>query len=105
MARLMRHLHQSTPPTYTSVINLWANSGSRAVLLVSQAAIRLLSMHTTSCASERNWSIWGSLYNKSRNRLALQRAEKLVFIRGNQCAMGTILPDMSDEDLLMLEGN
>ena len=48
-----------------------------------QAALRLLSMHTTSCASERNWSIWGSIYVKSRNRLAVSRAEKLVFIRGN----------------------
>jgi hypothetical protein len=48
-----------------------------------QAAVRLLSMHTTTCASERNWSLWGTIYTKARNRLALERANKLVFIRGN----------------------
>ena len=29
------------------------------------------------------WSLWGNIYIKGRNRLALQRAEKLVMIRGN----------------------
>lgn len=40
-------------------------------------------MHVTTCASERNWSLWGATYTKARNRLAIERAEKLIFIRGN----------------------
>jgi hypothetical protein len=60
----------------------WGHSGA-AYPGVAAAAIRLMSMHPTSCASERNWSLWGSVYNKSRNRLAIKRAEKLIFIRGN----------------------
>jgi hypothetical protein len=40
-------------------------------------------MHTTSCAAERNWSTWGHIYSKTRARLAIERAEKLVFIKQN----------------------
>jgi hypothetical protein len=36
--------------------------------------VRLLSMHATSCASERNWSLWGSLYTQARNRQAITYA-------------------------------
>jgi hypothetical protein len=32
---------------------------------------------------ERNWSLWGSIYTKARSRLAVERPEKLVMIRGN----------------------
>lgn len=40
-------------------------------------------MHVTACAAERNWSIWGQVYTKSRNRLSLTLGEKIVYIRGN----------------------
>ena len=30
---------------------------------------RLLSMHTTACASERNWSKWGLMFAKNHARL------------------------------------
>ena len=54
-------------------------SSSQEFPLLSQAANRLLSMHATTCATERNWSTWGRLYTKSRNRLNLSKAEKLVY--------------------------
>ena len=38
-------------------------------------------MHTTTCATERNWSTFGRIYVKGRSRLA--EADKLVFIKGN----------------------
>ncbi len=41
-------------------------------------------MRPTICASERNWSLWGNVFTKSRNRLAITRAEKLI--RGNTAA-------------------
>jgi hypothetical protein len=47
------------------------------------AARRLLSFHTNRCANERNWSFWGYIYSKGHNRLSLERAEKLVFIKQN----------------------
>ncbi len=40
-------------------------------------------MHATSCANERNWSLWGNVFTKSRNRLGIEKAEKVIFIRGN----------------------
>lgn len=64
-------------------VTWWADYGSAEFPELSRAAIRLLSMHATSCASERNWSLWGSVYTKARNRLSISRAEKLIFIRGN----------------------
>ena len=59
-------------------------SSSQEFPLLSQAADRLLSMHATTCATERNWATGGRLYSKSRNRLNLSKAEKLVFIRGDE---------------------
>ena len=45
------------------------------------AARRVLSLHATSCAPERNWSVSGQLYRKNRSSLGISRAEKMVFVR------------------------
>jgi len=45
---------------------------------LSPVTRRLLSLHATSAAPERNWSHWGRMYRKDRSSLALTRAEKLV---------------------------
>ena len=47
---------------------------------LAPVAMRVLSLHATSCAPERNWSLLGQLYRKNRSRLGIRRAEKLVFI-------------------------
>ncbi len=44
------------------------------------AAMRLLSLHATSCAPERNWSVLGQLHRKNRSRLGISGAEKMVFV-------------------------
>jgi hypothetical protein len=54
--------------------------------LLAKAAVKLLSCHPTSCASERNWSLWGNIYAKARCNLALERATKLIAIRHNSAA-------------------
>lgn len=64
--------------------NWWASQSHFPQL--AKAAMRLLSMHTTSCACERNWSLWGQLYTKARSSLGIARAEKLIFIKGNDKA-------------------
>jgi len=51
--------------------------------LISAVADRLLSAHVTSCAPERNWSMFGNIFSKTKNRLALERAKKIAYIRGN----------------------
>jgi hypothetical protein len=40
----------------------------------------------TSCTIEHNWSLWGNVFTKRRNRLAITRAETLIFTRGNTAA-------------------
>ena len=47
------------------------------------AAGRFLSAHVTSCTTERNWSLFGNIFSKTRNRLHLEKAQKLAFIRAN----------------------
>jgi hypothetical protein len=61
----------------------WQGHMSRKFPLMSAVAARLLSAHVTSCATERNWSLFGNIFSKTKNRLALERAKKLAFIRGN----------------------
>ena len=41
--------------------------------LLCAIALRLLSMHATSCGSERNWSVWRFTCRDNRRRLALQK--------------------------------
>jgi hypothetical protein len=54
---------------------------------------------STSCASERNLSVFGRLYNEFRSRLQLQRGEKMVYLAVNdRIQMGE--PDTSKEEVL-----
>ena len=65
--------------------NFWQGHMSSKFPRISEVASRLLSAHVTSCATERNWSMFGHIFSKSKNRLALERAKKIAFIRGNSC--------------------
>ncbi|KAJ9517029.1 hypothetical protein QJQ45_002543 [Haematococcus lacustris] len=55
--------------------NFWRKAASNFPLLAA-AACKLLAVHVTSAASERNWSAWGRLYTAARNRLGMERAKK-----------------------------
>jgi hypothetical protein len=83
-------------------VNFWATSAAVASCKhLAAAAQRLLTMHTTSCASERNWSVWGQIYTKTRSRLAIERAEKLVFIKQNYTAPGGAADSGADWEVLL----
>ena len=59
---------------------------------------RLLSAHLTSCATERNWSLVSNIFSKTKNRLVLERTQKIVFIWGNSKeSMG------ADEEIVLSE--
>ena len=62
---------------------LWTKMAATSHPACAQAADKLLSMHATSCAPERNWSLWGSVYMKGRSKLARERGEKLVYVRAH----------------------
>jgi hypothetical protein len=51
--------------------------------LLALCADRLLSMHATSAATERNWSVWGQIYTKYKTRLGLVKGSKIVYVRCN----------------------
>ncbi len=53
---------------------------AREYKALAVAAMRVLSLHATSCAPERNWSVLGQLYRKNRSRLGISRADKMVFV-------------------------
>jgi hypothetical protein len=40
-------------------------------------------MHASSAAAERNWSAWGRTYTSLRDRLSLEAASKMVYLKAN----------------------
>jgi hypothetical protein len=54
-----------------------------AFALVAQ---RVLSVRPTSCASERNWNLWGRVYTASMNALGKNRAQKMITFCFISCA-------------------
>jgi len=60
---------------------------------LAKVATQLLSMHTTACAAERNWSKWGLVYVKNRSRLSKDRAQKMIFLMD---AVGLSVDDAED---------
>ncbi|KAJ9535039.1 hypothetical protein QJQ45_029692 [Haematococcus lacustris] len=61
----------------------WGKAGPRGFPNLAVAASRLLGVHATSAASERNWSAWGRLFTSARTRLTLERAKMLIYIKAN----------------------
>ena len=61
--------------------NVWCKQHGFPVM--ATVATKLLSMHPTSCASERNWSAWSQLFHNKRSSLSLERARKFVYVRCN----------------------
>jgi len=57
----------------------------------------LLSAHVTSCSSERIWLLFGNIFSKTKNRLALERAKKLSYICSNSDSGGTV----ADEEVAL----
>ena len=66
--------------------------------MIARAYRRSLCCHPTSCAAERNWSLWGRVFMASRSTLALERGRKLISFCYNQRARHS---DLSDFDLTL----
>ena len=65
---------------------------------LSAVAVRLLGMHVTTCAAERNWSALGLLFAKARNRLSQARAFMLLYLRANSKEVQQL---RADEEVLL----
>jgi hypothetical protein len=80
-------------------MNCWLKLLSEQYPVLAEVASVYMSMHSTSCASERNLSVFGRLYDKFRTRLHLQTGEKMVSIAMND-RIRTGQLDTSKEDVL-----
>jgi hAT family C-terminal dimerisation region len=63
---------------------------------------KLLSVHVTSCASDRNLSKFGRLYDKLRGSLKVEKANKMVFVAHNRGG-GADACSCTDEEMLVAE--
>ena len=73
--------------------NLWVAILCAKFKKLPAVAVMLLSMHTTSCSAERNWSKWGLIYEKNRARRARERAMQMIFLTEHH---GFLLNEESD---------
>jgi hypothetical protein len=64
-------------------LNIWKRFGTKEFASLTKVVQRLLVCHATSCATERNWSLWGRVYTASRNALGIERGKKLITICAN----------------------
>lgn len=62
-------------------------------------ALRVLALHATSCAPERNWSKWRWVYRENRARLEVERAEKMIFLATHAALKNKRERDSVEEDL------
>lgn len=60
----------------------WMQYGSDTPQL-QKVAIKVLAQCSSACSCERNWSSYGFIHSKSRNRLRASRARDLVFVFSN----------------------
>lgn len=64
-------------------ITWWCGNFSYSAPELTQVAKKVLSIPTSSAASERNWSAFAYIHDKKRNRLGADRVLKLVYIYSN----------------------
>jgi hypothetical protein len=69
-----------------SVLHWWMADGTDWPLL-QNLAVRVFTMASLSAASERNFSTFGFIHSKLRNRLSPEKVKKLVYIKTNAILM------------------
>jgi hypothetical protein len=70
---------RSVVPASSEHLSVWQKFGGDMPEL-RDVALRLLSAHATSAASERNWCLWESIYCTSQSSLGMERAMALIAI-------------------------
>jgi hypothetical protein len=95
---------------------VWTSQLAKKYPLLAKVADRVLSLHATSCAPERNWSKWRWVYRENRSRLLLERAEKMIFVSSHAALKARklkvddddwepqlLLTDVTESDLVVIE--
>lgn len=84
-----------------TVVQYWQCDGNTWPLL-QKVALQVFAMPCSSAASERNFSTFGFIHTKLRNRLSAEKVEKLVYIKTNALQLNDELrysEDMHDGDV------
>ncbi|GLC42279.1 hypothetical protein PLESTM_001312000 [Pleodorina starrii] len=64
---------------------------------LAYVANRVLRLHATTCAAERDWSLWG----RDLSQKAQERAEKLTYVRQNDDSNTSKCSALTDEEVVM----
>ena len=86
-----RAVQQSLPSDW------WINYGEESPNL-QKIAIKVLSQTCSSSSCEKNWSMWSLIHTKLRNRLAMKKLHKLVFVHYNMRLCVRNLTHQRDQD-------
>lgn len=76
----------------------WKYKLKRRYPLLTELVEKVLSLHATSCGSERLWSKMRWIYKENRSRLGVERAKKMVFISINKGIIRKMWEDGADEE-------
>lgn len=80
-----------------SPLQFWQIRGARWPLL-QPLALRIFSLCCTSCESERAFSSLGFIHSKVRNRLGVEKADILAFVKANDEILDKLRVTTSDSD-------
>jgi hAT family C-terminal dimerisation region len=89
-------------PSVPQRVGVWRELLAKQCPALAKFAEQYLPMHATSCAAERNLSVWGRVYDKCRGSLKLEKAENMVFLHYNgklqrECDVGMSEPLLFEE--------
>ena len=87
-----------------SVLQWWKADGTDWPLL-QDLATRVFSMASSSAASERNFSSFGFIHTKLRNRLCPEKVAKLVYIKTNTAQINGLDFDYDSDDSMDISGS
>ena len=77
----------------------WMMNGGEYCPLLHTLAMKVLSQTASNSSSERNWSMYKYIHSTTRNRLLVDRADKLVYMYCNEKILGHIESNEYVEDM------
>ncbi|KAJ9511211.1 hypothetical protein QJQ45_017083 [Haematococcus lacustris] len=62
----------------------WSVTAAKDFPVLAKAAVKLLSVHVSTAAAERNWSMWSLTYsNALRSKLGVETAKRDIYLKAN----------------------
>lgn len=71
---------------------VWQSTMKQGYPILAGIAVRLLSLHATSCSAERNWSRWRFTMRDNRKSLSVTKVYQLFYM---QCTLSCDLTGLT----------